>query len=246
MTPLLASVIAEPDRDEPRLAYAAAIRADDPQRSRFIELQLACAAAAAPAPELTYGAADLVKAHGHAWHADMCPPCKAVHYHRGFVEHVALSMADFLAHGERLLRQAPIRHLDLEWSPGMTQALFASPLLATIRSISLDRCQLDDQAMAWLAASPYLPNLEWLELMRNHIGMPGVRALAGATGLPRLRYVGFFGNPADPTEELFYDQGIVIDRGLPEQGARIEAEFGPVPWLHLDAVTSWDVPPRRY
>lgn len=246
MNALLASIIAAPDRDEPRLAYAAAIRSEDPQRSRFIELQLECASAATPPPELTYAAQDLVKAHGHAWHADLCPPCTAAHYHRGFVEHVELSMADFLTYGERLLQQAPIRHLDLAWSPGAAQALFASPLLATIRSINLDRCQLDDQAVAWLAASPWLANLEWLELMRNRVDMPGVRALAGASGLPRLRYVGFFGNPADPTEELFYDQGIVIDRGLPPQGRIIEDEFGPVPWLHLDAVTSWDVPPRRY
>lgn len=247
MNDLLASVLAAPDRDAPRLAFAAALRPRDEPRSRFIELQLRAAASeGGSSPELTYAAADLLEAHGDAWAADLCPPCRAVHYRRGFVEHVALSMADFLAHGARLLAAAPIWHLDLDWSPGMAQALFASPLLDTIRSMNLDRCRLDDEAMDWLAASPHLGNLQWLELMRNAVGMRGVRALAASDGLPRLRYVGFFGNPADPTEELFYDQGIVIDRALPPQGDFIEAEFGRVPWLHLEGATSWDVPPSRY
>lgn len=251
MNKLIADVIAAPDEDGPRLAYAAAIHAEHAERSRFIELQLLCAIAesdkdALPKPALKYGADDLLKAHGNTWASGLCPPCLEVYYVRGFVEHVALSMRDFLTHGAALLAQAPIRHLDLSWSPGMAAQLFASPLLSSVRSLNLDRCSLGDEEMRWLAASPYLGNLEWLELLRNHVGMDGVRALAASALLPRLRYVGFFGNPADPTEELFFDQGYVIDRGLPEQGRIIEAEFGPVDWLHLDAATSRDVPPRRY
>lgn len=251
MSKLIADVIAAPDHDGPRLAYAAAISTQHAERSRFIELQLRSAVAerdpnALPQPSLKYGADDLLRTYGFTWAAGLCPPCTAIYYDRGFVEHVCISMQDFLRHGAALLAQAPIRHLDLTWSPGVTRQLFESPLLSTIRSLNLDRCSLGDEEMRWLAASPYLGNLEWLELLRNNVGMDGVRALAASALLPRLRYVGFFGNPADPTEELFFDQGYVIDRGLPEQGRIIEAEFGPVDWLHLDAATSWDVPPRRY
>lgn len=251
MDSLLAGVVAAPDQDSPRLAYAAAIAAQDPDRSRFIELQVQIAAVERAArgqssPQARYAAEDLLKVHGGAWASRLCPPCTEVHYDRGFVEHVRLSMHDFLVHGATLFQLAPIRHLDLSFSPGAAEQLFASPLLSTVRSLNLDCCQLGDQEMRWLAASPYLRELEWLELLRNNIGMPGARALAASTMLPQLRYVGFFGNAVDPTEELFFDQGCVVGGALPEQGQALEAEFGRIPWLHLDAATSWDVPPQRY
>lgn len=253
MDNLLANIIAQPDLDAPRLAYAAAIKAHDPHRSRFIELQLQAAGQGKPSPEFKYAARDLLEQYGRDWGANLVPPCTSVYFHRGLVAHVAMTMADFLMHGDHLVEQAPIQHLNIGWSPDQTasgtrlvEQFFASPLLARMRSLSLDLCRLRDEDMACLAASPNLAQLEWLKLTRNDIGEPGVRALASSAGLPKLRYVGFFGNPVDPTEELFFEQGIVIDRELPALGMQIESEFGPKPWLHLDAVTSWDVPPPRY
>lgn len=249
---LLSAILAHPDDDALRLAYADDCDARNDPRGEFIRLQLrASAAEHSGAPTALfrpweYAADDLFKAHGDAWIADLCPPCAAPIFVRGFVEHVRLSVRDFLDHGSALLNLAPIRHLDLTDARDLAAQLFASPLLASIRSLNLDRCGLGDAEIAQLASSPHLSNLEWLELMRNDIGMPGVRTLAAAKHVQRLRYVGFFGNRVDPTEEIFTDQGSVVDRALPAEGIALEKEFGHIPWLHLAATNSWDVPPRRY
>lgn len=247
----LADVVANPDDNDPRLAYAAAIAAQDPERSRLIALQLQFATAqhhgqARSMPRMYYEIEDLLAAYGNIWTTDLSPYCNSFHFHRGFVEHIGISMQDFLAHGEQLLQLAPIRHLDVRPSAGLATQFFQSPLLQAIRSLHMDRCQLEDDDIDALAASPYLSNLAWLELMRNDISMRGAHALAASTTLPALRYVGFFGNPADPTEELFYDQGIVVGGELPEQGQILEAAFGIIAWLHPEARTSQDFPPARY
>jgi hypothetical protein len=252
MDKFLHEVIAAPDDDAARQAYAAAFRPADPARSRFIDLQLQ-AAQAERAGRVTASfrpwedaADELLAANRPAWVAGLCPPCGAAYFVRGFVEHVQLSMAAFLDHGAALLALAPIRHLDLTPSPGRFAEVLASPLLARLRSLKLDRCGLADDQVEGLAASPHLGELQWLELMRNQVDMGGARALAASQTLPKLRYVGFFGNRVDPSEELFFDQGVVIDRSLPEAGHLLEQEFGHLPWLHFDASTNWDVPPRRY
>jgi uncharacterized protein (TIGR02996 family) len=245
-------VIERPDDDAPRRACADALDSLGDPRGRFIRVQLRVAGAeregtpAALLREASHEADTLLNTHGAAWTAALCPPCTMALFVRGFVEHVALAARDFVVHGPRLLTLAPIRHLDLSGPAADAAALFASPALARVRSLQLDRCGLGDDEAALLAASPQLGQLEWLELMRNDIGFGGARALAASAGLQRLRYVGFFGNRIDPTEEVFIDQGIVIDRALPPEGELLEQEFGPVAWLRTTAQTSDDLPPRRY
>lgn len=251
---LLGDVIAHPDDDAPRLAFAAALDPVDEPRRRFIQLQIAAAAAQrAGAARLMLrpterDADELLAAHGQAWHRMLCPPCETIRYLRGFVEHIGLSMRDFLTHGAHLKAQAPVRHLDLTYSPDAAAELFASPLLAGVRSLKLDRCRLGDDDMQALAASPHLAELRWLQLMRNDIGMDGARALAASTGLSQLAYVGFFGNRVDPVETLDVgDYGSILDRWLPEEGLQLEAMFGHIRWLHFDdALSGSDVPPSRY
>lgn len=249
---LLRAVTDAPDDDAPRLAYADFCDAQGDPRGQLIRLQLRVAAAEeAGAPTAffrpwEYEADALVSAHGKTWSAALCPPCSKPVFLRGFVEHVTLAARDFLARATDLFAQAPIRHLDLTGTRDLAKDLFASPHLAKIRSLRLDRFGLGDDEMVLLAGSKHLGELAWLDLMRNGIDMDGARALAASKNFPKLRYIGFFGNAVDPTEEIFTDQGIVVDKALPPEGRKLEAEFGPIPWLHVDAHTSWDVPPRRY
>jgi hypothetical protein len=249
---LLDAVLADPDAEAPRREFARACDALGDPRGHFIRLQLDAAAAersGAPSARFlpwVFEADALVVSHGASWSADLRPPCREVFFVRGFAEHVALSAGDFIVGATELLSRAPIRHLNLSGSAADLQALFALPAMASIRSLSLDRFGLRDQDLHWLADSLHLGNLEWLDLMRNDIGLDGARALAAASGLPKLRYVGFFGNRVDPSEEFFFDQGIVVDKGLPPAGEQLEREFGPIPWLHVDAETAHDLPPPRY
>lgn len=250
---LLRDSLFHPDDDAPRLAYADFLHARGDPRGRFMRLQLRAVAAERNGdPDALYAPwldeADALRArHGSAWIADLCPPCTRAGFVRGMVEHVALSAQDFLDHAQTLYARAPIRHVDLTEAHGLAPALSASPLLAPIRSLQFDRCGLDDDDIVMLAASPHLGELQWLELMRNAIGLQGARALAAASAhLPQLRYVGFFGNQADPTEEFSFDQGVVVDGRLPAAGRALEAEFGPIAWLHPEVRSSRDLPPPRH
>jgi uncharacterized protein (TIGR02996 family) len=251
-TDLLQACILSPDLDAPRVAYADVLTARADPRGEFMTLQLQAAAAqraGLPGGLWRPWAADarqLEKTQGQAWTADICPPCRYPVFVRGLVEHVSLSARDFLDNAPQLFERAPIRHLDLTDLGSLAAEFFASPYLATLQSLNLDRCGLADHELALLAASPHLSGLRWLELMRNDIGLAGARALAASTLLPSLRYVGFFGNRFDPTEEFFMDQGVVVDRGLPPDGLLLEEEFGHIAWLHIDAHSDRDIPPRRY
>jgi uncharacterized protein (TIGR02996 family) len=249
---LLRAVLADPDADAPRLAFAAFCDARGDARGKFIRLQLRIARLERRdrddplAATLADDAGDLRKAHGDAWAAPVVSYASAWTFVRGFVEQATLSARTFLDHAPDLFAVAPVRHVDLTGSRAVLDELFASPHLARIRSLRLEGFGIQDEDAAKLAACPHLGELEWLDLMLNQVGMDGVRAMARSTGLPKLRYVGFFGNRVDPTEQIATDQGVVVDKGLPPEGVHLERELGPIRWLHVDAKTPADDPPPRY
>jgi uncharacterized protein (TIGR02996 family) len=251
-TELHQACILDPDADAPRLAYADALLARGDPQGEFMALQLQAASAQkAGLPgalwrPLSSEANELKRAHAQAWTTAICPPCLNPVFVRGLVEHVTLSARDFLDNAPHLFERAPIRHLDLSDVGSLAAELFASPHLANIQSLRLDRCGLGDREVALLASSTHLTALRWLDLMRNDIGHEGARALAASPHLPSLRYVGFFGNPFDPSEDFSMDQGVVVDCLLSPDSVLLEDEFGHIPWLHTDARSDLDIPPRRY
>lgn len=248
-TELLHAVLRAPDDDAPRLEYAAWCDQQSDPRGEFIRLDLRIAAMSRSDPgifRLADDADEMARRHGSVWAADLAPLVERYEFRRGFVELVAISGRDFLAHAPRLMALAPIRHIDFLRAGEVAADLFRSPYLASIRSLRLDRCGLGDDEIRHLADSPYLGELRWLSLLLNNIGMEGARAMAGSSRLPRLKYAGFFGNEVDPGEEHATDQGVVVAARLPKEGEELEAEFGPIPWLHCEAVTINDVPPRRF
>jgi uncharacterized protein (TIGR02996 family) len=250
---LLRAVLDDPDADAPRIAYAAHCDAEGDPRGQFVRIQLEIARLRRRDPSdpfariRSYDADELLAAHDARWAAPVARWTSGHVFVRGFVEKITLPVRTFLEHAPELFAVAPIRHLDLTGTRAVAEELFASPHLARIRSLNLDRFGLTDEDVANLAASPHLGELQWLQLMRNDVGMDGARAMAASKGLPKLRYVGFFGNRIDPTEELVTDQGVILDRGLPADGVALEKAAGAtIPWLYLDAQTPADVPPRRY
>ena len=86
------------------------------------------------------------------------------------------------------LRGAPL-------GDGALGALVASPALASVRSLGIERCGLTDQGVTWLAQSPHVSGLRELYLCNregietgplNEIGDAGALALASSPHLGQL------------------------------------------------------------
>jgi hypothetical protein len=113
--------------------------------------------------------------------------------YRGFVERVSMRAGRFLELADELFRLAPIRHLVLICVPEVVEQLAASPHLARIRSLSLPRHsgadELSDAVLMRLIASPHLGQLAHLRLV--HQGALTARAyeqIATAATLPQLSH----------------------------------------------------------
>lgn len=239
----LAAVLDAPTDDAPRLAYADAVAATDPERAELIRLQVALARArrtrqAPPDGALNHEHA-LLRARAAAWSAELAPLVDKSQFLRGFVEVVALDAAAFLARAEALYERAPILHLDLTGAAAVADELFASAALRRIQSLRLNANRLGDAEVAALARSPHLANLAWLDLGNNQIGVAGLEALAASTTLPRLGYVKLaFNDVEDPTPRTAdeYDTTSAV-------AVRLQAAHGPRAWLDARRRDVWP-PPR--
>jgi uncharacterized protein (TIGR02996 family) len=229
---LLMEVLANPTDDAPRLAYAAAIEATDPLRAELIRVQIQLyrwRQTHAEPPEraaLTIRETALVSDYGPAWGANLRGMIDRRVFGRGFVDWIWLDADKFVATAAELYKRAPILHLDLARTRPVAKALFGSPALARIRSLSLFGNGLTDAEAIELASSPHLGNLTWLDLGNNLIGAPGLEAIAASKKLPRLRYLGFQHNKvADPTPQA---DGTIA---APDVAAAIVRKHGARPWL---------------
>lgn len=176
-------------------------------------------------------------------------------WYRGFVEHVAIKAHRFLEIADELYSLAPIRHLTITFAKGLDhtdegvwRALLASPHLARIRSLRFlvhhidhpkaELNRLTDADIEVLAASPMLKGLRYLDLEDNkRLRIGAFRALAASPHLRELSAV--------QLDEHYFEQlGVftfgsvgpverkLLRRHPPLYRRELEAEFGPLPWLH--------------
>jgi hypothetical protein len=253
---LRADILGNPDSDELRAAYGAAIATADPQRAELIRVQLDLTRlmrARAPTLDFVDGfnrERQLLELHKAAWSrpAAEIPGVQWVGLLRGFPEHVRMTARDFLANGEQLYAAAPIRHLDLVDVKPHARELFRSPLLARIRALGLCRMQLGDDEAQLLAASPYVSGLRWLDLDANRIGQAGLEALAASPNLPELRVLKFARNAvADPTPQIGEtdtDSGEVMWLAITSEARELESRFGKKAWLS-SPIRGITYPPSR-
>jgi uncharacterized protein (TIGR02996 family) len=243
-------VTQSPRDDAPRLAYADAVAARDPERAELIKIQLERARRRAerwqPERDMAEGGGDMihreqgmVNRRGAEWAADVSPLVSSWHFGRGFVETVGLDAARFLGTAPGLYQRAPVLDLNLRGVRPVARELFASPHLSRIRSMWLVRQELGDAEAIALAGSPYLGALEWLDLGANRIGAAGLDALAASGRLPRLGYLGFMGNTvADPTPRHADE----YDADTPA-AVELQRRYGPREWLSAHPRALW--PPDR-
>ena len=117
---LLASVVASPDDDLPRLVYADWLEENgQPERGEFIRLQIARESGAATAEGFIREKV-LLDAHGKEWLAPLRAPSRPLfsqkshaEFTRGFVQTVWLPVGEFARHADRLFALAPVTELRL-------------------------------------------------------------------------------------------------------------------------------------
>ena len=244
---LEAAVTAHPLASEPRLAYADAVEARDPERADFIRMEIEWTRRRAGHPaqtsqsdgELSWRSHEKKMTHGPEWARRLRNLVNGFGFYRGFVESVKIDATAFLDLAPRLYRLAPVLQLDLSGVAPVAGRLFGSPHLRQIRTLSLLRNELGDAETELLAASPHLGELRWLDLGLNRIGAAGLEALAASPNLPRLEWLGFRVNAVDdptPQHADEYDADSAVAREL-------QARYGPRPWLSAHSRPEW--PPDR-
>lgn len=250
---LLDAVLADPDNDAPRLAYAAWYddRETPDPRGEFIRVQIERVNVGQSGDQsirndLDYRSEKLLTANRADWGGDVRSLVNGYEFDRGFIELVTLSARDFLDHAPELFKAAPIRHLTLTNVAPVAEELFKSPYLVTIRSLQMDNCDLSDSHLLMLAASNTIKSLDWLSITYNQLGFDGANALAASPVTRDLSFVNFFGNRLDPVAQFGFDDANIVGEWLPPEAEKLEAEYGRVPWLHRTAKTVWDLVPDRF
>lgn len=253
-TPILdeQAVVANPEPDEPRLAYANAIQLSDPARAELIELQVNDARAGRA--RKTWASSwredqrirDLRHAHEARWSEPVVELgwVKRVALMRGFVEWVVVSARDFIDRAEELYGRAPVLHVDFEDAKPHMKELAQSRHLERLHSLSFFKNGLEDSELIALAESPYLAKLRWLDIGRNQIREAGITALAASARLPSLRYVRFEGNACtDPTPQIGetdINSSAVLWMFTPPKGQELVRKYGAREWLSAEAVFAMD------
>jgi uncharacterized protein (TIGR02996 family) len=213
---LLARVIAAPDDDEPRLAYARWLTEQGDPRGEFIATQVRLASER-PNPQRRKELEARAQELGHALRKTLAAEVTQVADHweirRGFVDEIRADAAKLLEHWEPLFASVPIRRVTL-WSVKAAhvnelvasgilgrlvnlslhgklgakgaRVLAEAPALASIRKLNLAGCGLGDEGVQALVASPYLA-CDQLTLRENQITDEGAQALADARALAGCR-----------------------------------------------------------
>jgi uncharacterized protein (TIGR02996 family) len=185
----LQAIVESPADDLPRLVYADWLEEHgEADRAEFIRVQIELASLNEGQPrwaELRGREIDLQAKQWRNWPKEL-PGWVRKHaeFRRGFIAAVSGTVKQFLVDGERIRRLVPLEKLCIERVDNLAPALFASPLLAGLTYLYVQR--LDPSGAADLAASPQVASLTTLNLRQGSIGPSGAQALAASPHLARL------------------------------------------------------------
>jgi uncharacterized protein (TIGR02996 family) len=215
----LDAVLAAPDADAPRLAFADYCDALGDPRGPFIRAHLADPATRVP-PEFFAAAREVfaaVSGEDFLWG-------------RGFVEGMSFAGRAFLAHGGWVQRRTPLRAIRLVALQPYLAELAACPHFAAIRTLDLRGNRVGPAGLTTLL--PALTHVTGLNLAANNLTLAD---LPGLFALPRLQALDLSGNPLAVTAwpARHFDALALDGVGLGVAGAEALAASG-VTGLSLD------------
>ncbi len=234
------AVLRDPWPDAPRLAFADAVAATDPDRAAYIRAQLAVLGAerAGKKPKAGDVSASNKAYRGNwsRWTGGLdavlpdSPPKLA--FGRGFVEQVSATAAWLLDHAPDVFARAPVLDLRVTELEGHEEAFFDAPWLSRIRALWLAENALGDAGARRIAASPFLERIRLLDLAFNGIGEDGLDALATSKTLPSLRVVLLRGNRVpDPNYETDQQEALSWGPIATDASAAFLKRYPGCPWI---------------
>lgn len=212
---LLAAVLADPSADPPRLVYADYLMEKGDPRGELISVQVQLTQKITPArrARARRRERELLAAHRSAIIAASAPFASpySIKIRRGFIDQLYSDGAAFVEGGAELMAREPVRklalrldfdqletilergllaqvsELSLSGSIGDAgvRALAASEKLGAIRRLRLSYCDIGDEGLAALVASPNF-GARSLALGSNDVGDAGAAALAAAPALANI------------------------------------------------------------
>jgi len=243
---LLDAVLADPDADAPRLAYADyREKLGDADRAEFIRASLTVARMMKEGrPKADYIDAyltvSMLKTRNHErWGHPISTMVAKCDFHRGFVEHCTLSAEAFYHFASKIRLFAPVRHWSLLEAKGWRAEIVKVPEIQSAISLIINNADLNHVDAAVISLCPFLVGLRRLELANNVISEAGASALVHSPILRNLRELNLRGNPFDPSivTEFNYD-GAIQHQYLSADGVELENRAGRIQSLHYDEVGS--------
>lgn len=187
----LATIIAAPDDDVPRLVFADWLEEHgDVDRAEFIRLQIAEAQTQIPGSPRTR---ELLERNRKRWLIPGIPGSQV--FRRGFVEYLHISADDFLQHEAEIETAAPVVGLRLSVAAGRTSALVRVGWLSRLRSLDILNDGMGPRLREWFRPGAF-PSLRSLGLRNNRLWSDYVAILVElAPYLPKLERLDLSGNP---------------------------------------------------
>jgi uncharacterized protein (TIGR02996 family) len=194
------AILADPNDMAVRLVYADCLGDQDDftdhDRAEFIRVEQELTSLDEASPrrdDLERRRGELMEQHGETWFGELRHlGCTLDETHLGFAEAVTISTALFLKNGEAIFQHSPVRRvLLIDEDRRHISALCSCPYLQHVR-----RAAFGDEryyhAITYagarkLAASPYVCNLEEIDLFESKISRAGMIALASSPHLKKLK-----------------------------------------------------------
>ena len=228
---LYQAVLDQPDRDGPRLRYAAYLEKQGDELGEFIRLALDW-----NRQRPHHGPPDrplnLYNKYIHVLRIPIDPWIVNCQLDRGLVAKVDMDGKAFVDHGHDVFIRAPIQHLNLVNAKPVFSEIMNSKVLLQVQTLSMAKNQLTDLEAELLAASPNVGNLVYLDLFGNRIGEAGFEALTASTILPKLKVLHLDYNKIEsPVSRYSSDGYITFYDGVGPIRAVLEKKYGLKAWM---------------
>ncbi|MEV0973341.1 hypothetical protein [Microtetraspora glauca] len=202
----LAEILARPDDTEARSRWAELAEARGAPQAALVRAQVEAREWVRQWPDLgrlePRQSRFLVE-----WHPEWAAPVRRlgardVAFRRGFVEWVSIDAGTFLRRAPELFTVAPILYVKLTGVAPLLPDLLASGLLSRLLALDLSGEGLDDGHVAAIAGASGLTRLRSLDLSSNPISAAGLAHLYTTAALPSLVYCDLDGTSCGPLYRL--------------------------------------------